>query len=54
MQVDKKIFEQYVKKPNPYAKFMREEFLQHKEEVSEASYNKIEKINENVLNNFKF
>jgi hypothetical protein len=39
--LDKKIFYHYVKTPNPYAKFMREEFIKNEEQVSERSKNQM-------------
>ena len=51
---DKKLFIQYAGKPNPYAKFMRQEFLKNKNYVTEKSYLRIEKINNELDKKYKF
>jgi hypothetical protein len=52
--VDKIVFEEYVSKPNPYSKYMREEFLKHKDEISQLSYNRISRINNDIIKKYKF
>ena len=54
MIVDRKIFEQYIARPNPYAKFMREEFIKNKEKVSDRSYIVVKRIDEEVDRKYKF
>ena len=51
---DKWIFFQYIKKPRPYAKFMREEFLKEKGNISEGSFNKVYKINKELNEVYNF
>lgn len=51
-QVDKVIFEQYISKPNPYAKFMREEYLKSDLEISKKSRNKVKSINKIMINKY--
>jgi hypothetical protein len=52
--MDKKVFENYLQKINPYSKFMREEFLKHKEEISEKSYLKIMEYNRKAKELYEF
>ena len=53
-QIDKIIFEQYTSHPNPYAKFMREEYLKSELDISERSRKKIETINKSMINKYNF
>lgn len=54
LHVDKVVFEEYVSKPNPYSKYMREEFLKHMDEISQSSYSKILRINNEIIKKYKF
>lgn len=50
---DKKIFIEYISKPNPYSKFMREEFLSKKDQVTARSYKMVENINDKINSTYK-
>jgi hypothetical protein len=51
---DKWIFFEYIKKPRPYSNYMREEFLKEKENISEASFNKVNKIHKELKEIYNF
>ncbi len=52
--IDKKIFENYLKKVNPYSKFIREEFLKHKDEISEKSYKRVMEYDRKAKEYYEF
>lgn len=52
--LDKKVYFKYISQPNPYGKYMREEFLLNKDKVSERSYKIVEKIDREINNKYKF
>jgi hypothetical protein len=54
VHVDNRIFLDYIKKPSPYGKYMREEFLKHKSEISESSFRRVYNINVKINKFYKF
>jgi hypothetical protein len=54
IHADKKIFMEYLKKPHPYSKYMREEFLKNKEKVTPSSYHRVQELDNKINSTYKF